>query len=68
MKKEYLAAVLLLSGLSVGFFTGREFPRETLLEKECRVVAGKNTSGLLSDNYSRFMFANHFARCMRGGR
>ena len=45
MKNEYLAGVLLLCGLLAGFFAGREFPRETLLEKECRVVA-ENYSGL----------------------
>jgi hypothetical protein len=43
VKNEYLAGVLLLSGLLVGFFAGREFPRETLLEKECRVWAEKVT-------------------------
>ena len=45
MKNEHLAGVLLLSGLLVGFFAGREFPRETPLEEECRVLA-ENSSGL----------------------
>jgi hypothetical protein len=39
VKHESLVGVLLLCGLSVGFVVGREFPRETLLEKECRVWA-----------------------------
>lgn len=36
MKEKYLIGAI-PAALLIGFLAGREFPRETLLEKECRV-------------------------------
>jgi hypothetical protein len=64
VKNEYLAGVLLLSGLLVGFFAGREFPRETLLEKECRVWAESQ----IQRSADRSIFALLLGHCMSGRR
>jgi hypothetical protein len=63
VKKEYLAVVLLLSGLLVGFFVGREFPRETLLEKECRIFTEKY---ILEHPGADYLFGAIIGRCISG--
>jgi len=57
-----LFAVLVLLGLAIGFIVGREFPRETLREKECRAWA-ENTVRDMNDPSK---FGLLFGACTKG--
>ena len=59
-----LWAVLVLLGLLIGFMAGREFPRETLREKECHAWAESAVRGM--NDPSRFGLL--FGACMKGFR
>ena len=61
-----LIAVLLALGMLLGFAIGREFPRETLLERECRAWAERTMLEMRDPDRSRFPLL--LGACMKGGR
>jgi len=61
-----LIAILFAVGILLGFVAGREFPRETLLEKECREWAEKTMLEWGDRDLSRFPML--LGACMKGGR
>jgi len=59
-----LWVVGVLLGLLIGFMVGREFPRETLRDKECRVWAERTVRDMNDPN----RFALLFGACTKGFR
>jgi hypothetical protein len=59
-------ALGILCALLIGFLVGRELPRETLLERECRVWAER----LMQEqgDHQRTRFGLLLGGCMKGGR
>jgi len=64
MKDAALFTVLVLLGLLIGFLVGREFPRETLREKECRAWAESVVRNMGNSGPSSFGLL--FGSCMKG--
>jgi hypothetical protein len=59
-----LFGVLVLLGLLIGFLIGREFPRETSHERECRAWAEKTVRDMNDPDRNRFGLL--FGACMKG--
>jgi len=61
-----LTGILFALGVLLGFVIGRELPRQTLLEKECRAWAEKTMLEMRDPDRTRFPLL--LGACMKGGR